>query len=284
VLVDVDGGEVEGGVAEDGVLHLHVGSPFEFGAEEGDGLGMGAAEGAAFDGADVVAEVGDEVDEGLGGHFGLGGVDLVPEVPGEEGSGRAPALGGEGEAGFDGGAHGGGEEGTGGVFERAAAGAVVGMVVEFEPHPEGVEWGEEDAEAVLFGEGEEVVPVTDHVGRPAAGGGFEVAVTDLGVLEHEAHAGDAVGGEVREVALDGGDVFAAEEGVELAPADGVVLADGVPGLAVFGLEVGDVGDGGDPGEGLLGAWEEGNTLLRFIRFFNNHGRRFGTSASGVWFL
>ena len=174
---------------------------------------------------------------------------LVPEVPGEEGAGASPALGGEGEAGFDGVAGLAAEEELGGVLERAAVFAVVGVVLEVEPHPEGVKRREEEADAVLFAQGEEVVPELDDVARPFAGLGLEVAMTDLRVFEHEAHDGDAVVGEELEVALDGGDVLAAKEWVELAPADGVVLTDGVPGLAVFGLEVRVAGNGGDPRHG-----------------------------------
>ncbi len=129
---------------------------------------------------------------------------------------------------------------------------VVGVVLEFDPHPEGVEGREQDAETVLLTQGEEVVPELDDIARPLAGARLKVAAANLGVLEHQAEDGDAMGLQFGQVGLDGGDVLAAEERVELDPADGVVLADGMPGLAVFGLEVRDARDDLDPGKGCSG--------------------------------
>ncbi len=97
----MDGGEIKAGVAIDGGLHLHFGAPLELRTEERDGLRVGAAKGLGFHGTEMLAEVLDELGKGFGAHLGLSRVNLVPHIPGKEGPGAAPALGGKGKAGLD---------------------------------------------------------------------------------------------------------------------------------------------------------------------------------------
>ena len=97
---------------------------------------------------------------------------------------------------------------------------------------------------------EEVVPELDHRRIERARRPLEIPVPPLGVLHHQPQAGHAMGGEIRHVALDTGQIPAAEKPLQIHPGDGVVLTDRSPALATVGLEV--RGSGGDLDPGKLG--------------------------------
>ena len=232
-LVDVDCREIERGVAKDVGLHAEMGLEPELRTEDGGGLQVGAAVSAKLHVAHVRTEVGDKVVERFRLAFGMGGMNFVPEIPGEQGSGAAPALSGEGEPGLDGVARGTGEQRLRRVEEGASVGLVVGMMLEAKPHPKSVERGEQQPDVVALRKDEDVIPKPDHVRRPLADGGLEIPGTDLCVLKHETHAGDAAGSETTEPGLDRGKVPAAVEGLELRPGDSLVGSDRVPRRAVL---------------------------------------------------
>jgi hypothetical protein len=62
-------------------------------------------------------------------------------------------------------------------------------------------------------------------------------VPDLRIFQHQAQAGDAVALQPAQVPLDRREVAAAEQALELDPADRVILPDRSPGRPVFGEEI-----------------------------------------------
>ena len=119
-------------------------------------------------------------------------MDLIPQIPREESSARAPSFdcerptplhsvprfrAGEELAGFRAG---------------AAVRPIVWMMVPAPPHPEGVEGREQHSETVSLAKREQVVPELDHWTVKHAGGLFEIPVISFGVFQHETQAGDAV--------------------------------------------------------------------------------------------
>ena len=188
--------------------------------------------------AHVGAQVGDEPREGLRAAFGLRGMDLVPQVPGEQGPRPAPPLDHEAQPPLDRDADFGRQQRARGAVQRTAVRDRVRVVAEMEPHPEGVEGREQDAQAVRFAQGEEVVPEPDHVGCERSGGPLDVAMPNLRVFQHQAEAGDALGSQPGQMGVDRRHVAAAEQGIEFHPGDRVVLPDRGPGLPRLGPEVG----------------------------------------------
>ena len=132
--------------------------------------------------------------------------------------------------------------------QRPAPGAGIGMVVEVQPHPERVVGRQQDAQPVVLAEREEVVPELHHVGHEGAGRTLEIAVAHLRVFHHQAQHGDAVTLQHGEVSVDGRDIAAAKQRVELDPADRVVLADRVPVGAPVLDEIGRAFGDPDPGQ------------------------------------
>jgi hypothetical protein len=114
------------------------------------------------------------------------------------------------------------------------------MVLPVEPHPEGVERGQQEAHTHPLAKRDQVVPVGNHVRDPAADGLFDVAVPLLGVLQHDADHGHAVVEHPAELGLHAGHVLAAVQPVDLEPADRVVVADGREGRAGLVDEIGRV--------------------------------------------
>ena len=262
LLVDVDRRGIQRRMAEDGAFHGEVRSPHEFRAEDRHRLRMGPAVEPEFLGAEVPADVGDERVEGVGRIAALRRVDLVPQVPGEDHARAAPARRGEGQPRLDGGPHGGIGQRPGRVRQGPPLRARIGMMAEVQPHPERVVGRQQDAELVLLAEREQVVPELHHVGRVAAGRVFQVPVADLGIFHHQPQHGHAVGLEHGEVPVDGRDVAPSEQGIELDPADRVVLADRVPIGPALLDEIGRPRGHADPGQGRSAGRTQGRGCRR----------------------
>ena len=137
--------------------------------------------------------------------------------------------------------------------ERPSLTAVIGMVLELDPHPKGVEWREQDTDSMVLGQPEEVIPKLDHAWRPLANRGFKVAMASLSVLKHEAHAGHPMRRKCLEVALYRRKIPAMIERAQLRPGDRFIRADRMPRCTVFKLKVGSTRHDGDPRE-LPSAW------------------------------
>jgi hypothetical protein len=236
--VDVDGREIEVRVAEDRLGQRHLGPPPQFGAEQRHRLRVGTAVQAPFKLSYMPGQVRDEVAPGRTAILRLRRMDLVPQVPGEQRARAAPALHREGEPALDELAGLRAEQDPRRARQRPAIRDVVGVVLPAQPGPEGIEGGEQEAQAPLLAQGEKVVPELDHARGKAAGRALDPAVLDLHVFEHQPQAGHAVAGEPVEVSFDTREVPAAEQPVQLDPGNGVVLADRRPGLAALRHEVG----------------------------------------------
>ena len=242
-LVDVGGGEIEVGVAEDQIGQVAA----RLRAEVAHGLEVGPAELLALDPPDEGRQLGHDPHEATG-HLGRDGLvldpvvvpQLVPQVPGEDRAGASPAPHGE----LDPTLHGGHPLGAGQQVEAVAAGAapggVVGVIVPEHVGEERVEGREQEPQAMRLAHPQEVVHGLDGDRVEPADLAFEVqAVAD--VFEHHAEGGHAVGLEPAQVAIDRIDVLAAEQPFEFRPGQGVVLADHQERLAGLGLEVSAAG-------------------------------------------
>ena len=254
--------EIEHGVAEDCVRDLRMG--VEDRSEEGHRLGVAAPEQAHLQAADMFGQLRHDGGEVRRVAVHVGGVHLVPQVPGEDGAPPAPSRHHEGEPVLGGLDHRGGGE----PVRRSRAGpairAVVGMMPPVEVHPERVEGREQEPQPVPVAEVEQVVPKLDHRGHHAANWLFQIAMADLRILHHHAKTGDAAFGEPGEVAVHGAQVLAAEKALKLGPGDGVVLANGMPAPAVFGDEIGRAGGHLDPGLPGPGPGREGLLQLHVV--------------------
>src|SRR5690606_4198229 len=102
-------------------------------------LGMAAAIKALLEIAHMHAEIMDKFTETVSALFRLSGMDLVPQVPGEESAAPTPALDDEGEPCLDRLPRVAAEQNAGRMFEHAAILLVVGMPAPVAPHPECVE-------------------------------------------------------------------------------------------------------------------------------------------------
>jgi hypothetical protein len=235
--VEVRAGEVEPRVAEDQLVEL--GLPEELGAEHAHRLRVRAPVGARLDVAHQGAQLGNEAPHAEVVVAALGRVQLVPQVPREQGAAASPPLGGEGEAPLHELARVRADDELAPVRARAAVALVVRVAVPAGPLEERVVRREQDAHPRALAHREQVVPQAHHGGHEAPRRPLEEAVVALRVLEHEAQHGHAPGAELLQVRLHAGQVAAAEEARELGPGDALVGADGSPRSPVSSAKYGE---------------------------------------------
>ena len=209
----------------------------------------------------------DEVIEAAGQVLTLAGMHLVPQVPGEDGAVAAPALAGEGQAVLDAGPCGGAGEQPLAAVARPAIGAVVGMPVPVVPGEEGIARGQQQAQAHLPAQADQIVEHLHHRRHEAADRALQERGVVLAVLQHQPEHRNARCPERGQVPLDRAQVAAATQPLELGPGQRVVLADGCPGLACLVHEVrGTLGhpDPGQPGRVRPGHGAGGQKRLAAI--------------------
>ena len=225
-------GEIERRVPEDRLVQ--PGFPVQFRTEDADRLQVGAAVQMGFELAEEGADVADIVLEASGTVLALHGMHLVPEIPGKQRAGAAPAFGGEGEAGLDEAA----DARVGHQLRALRAGTAIGLVervdVPADPLEIRVERGQKNAQACLCGKGEQVIPKLDHRRVVVAGRLFEEMGAGFGVFEHQAQARDAMKRQPSEVAPDGWQVLPIDQAAQFMPADGVVIGTSRRWLCGFG--------------------------------------------------
>ena len=138
-------------------------------------------------------------------------VDLVPDVPGEQGRAAAPSIAREGQAVLDRGTHLGTSQPLSLACTYAAIRTIIGMVPPPDPHEEGVVGRQQHAQPDLLEQFEQVIPELHHVRHEAAHRPLEIAVIALAVFQHQPNAGDAMVTQPDQVALDGAAIAAAEQ-------------------------------------------------------------------------
>src|SRR5918994_59324 len=170
---------------------------------------------ALLKGAHVMAQVVDELAKAVRTLLSLGWVDLVPEIPGEQGAASAPALDGKGQPVLDGRAGVRAQQEAGRTPKRPTIPAVVGMMLPVQPSPERVKGCEKDAQANLLAEPKEIIPKLHHAWHKGANRPLDVAVPHLSVFQHQSQACDAVLFQGLEIYLDGRQVPPAKEAIQL---------------------------------------------------------------------